>query len=416
MIMFASMPFDFSGMHRRHTPSRRSGFTLVEMMVSVVILVVLMLIISQITQMTSQAWKQTTQSTGTMQQARVAFERMTRTLSQATLNTYYCYQYANGPGTQPTAYSRQSELQFLSGYGPVAGTTFISNAVGSAAQVTHAVFFQAPLGITSSSNATNYANLNSLLNACGYFVMYGQDTFRPSFFNTAGLANAPPNESRYRLMEFLQPSEYLSIYTANGMPSSAGTVPAWLSLGFPNLTTTQGSPVTVRPLVNNIVALIIMPEQFTSGTTSNGEANTAPLNSPATSPTPGFPAQTATTYNYDSAYNAQGVVNDTAGNSHQNPTGHQLPPMVKVVMVAIDEASATRLAAKYPSATSASPPDLGNLSTSSPALFQDPRKLFTSGGVTGDLQTFENTLTGLKLNYYVFQTDVVIRSAKWTSQ
>jgi hypothetical protein len=66
---------------------------------------------------------------------------------------------------------------------------------------------------------------------------------------------------------------------------------------------------------------------------------------------------------------------------------------------------------------------LGNLSST--ALFKDPTKLFTSSTVPeGDLQKFEDVLNAvpgnvggntIKLNYYVFQTDVIIRGAKWTA-
>ena len=82
-------------------------------------------------------------------------------------------------------------------------------------------------------------------------------------------------------------------------------------------------------------------------------------------------------------------------------------------------------AAAFPSATPTSPPNLGQLASSSPPLFTDPTKLLTVGGVEGDLEKFEDILNAtpgnpagnkIKLNYYVFQTDVIIRAAKWTEQ
>ena len=106
-------------------------------------------------------WKKGTQTTGSMQQARVAFERMTRNISQATLNTYYSYFYASG-ATAPSYYMRQSELEFMSGNGPVGGSTFISGTVGGAQQITHAIFFQAPLGVTNPSNTASVASYGSL--------------------------------------------------------------------------------------------------------------------------------------------------------------------------------------------------------------------------------------------------------------
>jgi len=383
------------------------------------ILVILMSVIFQVIQMSSQAWKSSTQGTSTMQQARAAFERMTRNLSQATLNTYYGYYYASG-ATMPSYYMRQSELQFICGNGPVNGSTaFLTAANNNAVQVTHGVFFQAPLGDINSTSATDvssYGALDRLLNACGYFVIYGPDTFRPPFFSS--LSNAPQNENRFRLMEYLQPSEDLSIYTSGAIPSAGVTIPLWISNGLPTDFTAappaSPSPVNVRPLASNIVALIILPEQFfnSSGTNPNPVANESNVSY--------IPCQSANSYNYDSAYHAT----PTGTPPTQNAWANQLPPLVKVIMVAIDEPSALRLAAAHTGASSTSPPDLGDLTTSTAALFQDPSKLFTSSSVPeGDLEKFEDVLNAkagnvagntLKLNYSVFQTDVIIRSSKWS--
>jgi uncharacterized protein (TIGR02599 family) len=397
-----------TAVERGYTISRRlgsrAGVTLIEMLVSVTILFVLMTIIFSIIQITSQAWKKTSQTTTSMQQARVAFERMTRNISQATLNTYYSYYYASG-STAPSYYMRQSELQFISGNGPVNSSTFISNTVGGCAQITHAIFFQAPLGVVNSNDASSYGMLSNLLNACGYFVVYSQDPLRPAFLSS--MSNQPQNEYRYRLMEYQQPSENLSIYTTP--PSGANiytssSVPAWISGGIPNLTASETSTgtINVRPLANNIVALIVMPEQY--GASTGAQMNTTPICSTT--------GTTVTSFNYDSAFNATNAPPQIA-------TANQLPPMVKVVMVAIDEASAIKLAAVNGSATSLSPPNLGQSS-----LFTDPTKLFTNGGVKGDLDKFQDVLNAvpgnvagntLKLNYFIFQTDVLIRGAKWTN-
>ncbi len=385
-----------SGVRRVERGSARSGVTLIEMLASMAILLILMTIIFSIIQITSQAWKTSAGATTSMQQARVAFERMTRNLSQATLNTYYSYYIAPG-ATAPSYYMRQSELQFISGSSPVNGSSFISGTVGDAAQITHAVFFQAPLGVVNSSDSASYGNLNNLLNACGYFVAYCRDPLRPGFLSS--MSNQPQNEYRYRLMEYLQPSENLGIYTQGSFLYTGVTVPTWISNGIPNLTASETSTgtITVRPLASNIVALIVMPEQSTS---SGAQVSSTPI-----------PTQ-ANTYNYDSAFAATNA-------PPQIPTANQLPPMVKVVMVAIDEASAIKLAALNPGATSVTPPNLGQSS-----LFHNPANLFTTGGVEGDLEKFEDVLNAtstnlagntVKLNYYIFQTDVLIRGAKWTN-
>jgi uncharacterized protein (TIGR02599 family) len=405
------------------------GFTLIEMLVSVVILLVLMGIIFQVIQMSSQAWKGTSQGTVTMQQTRAAFERMTRNLSQATLNPYFDYIDSGGHwacnGAQysppPARRGRQSELQFISGQTVVNSTVLRLIPTGAGAtQVTHAVFFQAPLGVTT--NRTTYGALNNLLNACGYFVVYCQDVFRPTFLNT--FSNAPANEYRYRLMEFIQPSDYFEVYDFDACPAAPkpalldnGTaIPQWISGGLPVLTAAppaSPNPVPVHPLANNIVALIIMPEQVSN--TGGTAITTTYINTPVNMAAP------AASYNYDSGYHTATL----SPSGIQNPTGNQLPPFVNVIMVAIDEPSATRLAAAYPAATATTPPDLGQLYSSGTPLFRDPTKLYTTGGVEGDLEKFEDilgakpgNLTGntIKLNYFVFQTDVAIRSSKWTIQ
>jgi len=394
---------------------RQAGFTLIEMLVSIVILVVLMVIIFQIIQMTNVAYKQSSQGTGVMQQARVAFERMTRNISQATLNTYYGYYYPSGATSPPTTYMRQSELQLISGYTLAANTaTSLVPPTTNVTQITHAVFFQAPLGVVS--NTSTYGYLGNLLNSCGYFVAYTQDQTRPSFLgNAAVIGNTPTNEYRYRLMEYIKPSDYLNVYMAGAIAANTGNnLSNWIGStksGVPSLTGTIAAPVTVRPLANNIVALIIMPEVYTSGTSANGETNTTYVSSATSS------------YTYDSAY----LTTPSGTPPTQNAWANQLPPLIKVIMVAIDEPSAIRLAAANPGATSVAPPaQLPNTYGATGSLFMDPSKLLTNtaGGVTeGDLEKFEDilnatpgNLTGntIKLNYYVFQTDVVIRGAHWS--
>ena len=253
---------------------RRGGFTLLEMLVSIAILAILMSIIFEIIQMTSQAWKQSSQGTSTMQQTRVAFERLTRNLSEATLNTYYSYLPV--PPAQPQFYYMR----------PVGTPGFISR-IWTGGRKPHHLYHLSrserrashSCGFLSGDHRQRllqqrnlvWGNLGNLLNACGYFVSYGPDPSRPSIFNAGGtlVAHAPPSENRFRLMEYLQPSEYLSAYTGRRRspaywPPPMPFVPAWITNGMPaNLTTSWSSltpPITVHSLANNIVALIIMPE------------------------------------------------------------------------------------------------------------------------------------------------------------
>jgi uncharacterized protein (TIGR02599 family) len=95
----------------------------------------------------------------------------------------------------------------------------------------------------------------------------------------------------------------------------------------------------------------------------------------------------------------------TADSSKTN----QLPPLVQVIMVAIDEPSAIKLAAKN--------------GTAMPKLI--PTSLFTnSANLQQDLDTLEKILTAtpgnatgntIPLNYIVMNSDVSIHAAKWSA-
>ncbi len=146
-----------------------------------------------------------------------------------------------------------------------------------------------------------------------------------------------------------------------------------------------------------------MPEQY-SGTSIGAQVNTAPICSTTGS--------TTTSFNYDSAYAATNAPPQIA-------TANQLPPMVKVVMVANRRGLSDQAGGGERGGD-------GQFAAQSRAisLFTDPTKLFTNGGVKGDLDKFQDVLNALpgniasntiKLNYYIFQTDVLIRGAKWTN-
>src|ERR1700677_4331589 len=76
--------------------ARAGGFSLLEMLVSMAILGLIMAIVLSMTQQTSSLWKNTSGKIEGFRNARTAFDAMTRTLSQATLQTYYDYQDSHG--------------------------------------------------------------------------------------------------------------------------------------------------------------------------------------------------------------------------------------------------------------------------------------------------------------------------------
>ncbi len=146
-------------------PRRGNGFSLVELLVAAAITSLLMVVLASMTDSAQRTWTYTNGKVEEFRSAREAFEAITRQLSQATLNTYWDYEYpANASGQpdttkSPTGYIRQSELRFI-----VDGAASLT---GSNNTPTHAVFFQAPTGFVS-----NLANrgLDKLLNTRGFYV------------------------------------------------------------------------------------------------------------------------------------------------------------------------------------------------------------------------------------------------------
>lgn len=311
------------------------AFTIVELLVASAVLVIILGVIFSITQQTSAAWKSASSKIETFQRARAAFEAITQTLGEATLFNYYDYEYDSNQN--PKRYYRKSDLHFISGKSLVS------------AQLTQAVFFQTPAGYSSSQS---YQNLESLLNACGFFVTYSIDDSRPDFL--ASLPSQPKARYRFRLMEFLQPSQNLAVYA-----SSSGT--GWF-------TSAIASPAPpVRQIADNVIALVIIPR-----TSQGGELTTD--------------------YEYDSR-----SWTPTSGGT-QPATSNQLPPLVEVVMVAIDESSAARWC------TGSSAPALV-----AGSLFGNPSSLQI------DLDTLAGSLAEKHITYRIFRTTVALRNAKWSS-
>lgn len=335
------------------SPLQRA-FTILEMMMTVAILTIIMAVIFTLTQQTAKVYKDTSGQMETFRAARNAFESMTRTLSLATLNNYYDYVDSNGvtraqaiqAGStktfNPTAYGRTSDLHFVSGGGLYPK------------QVTHSVFFQSPLGYAAS---TSFDSLENLLNACGYYIEFMPDIAKPSFV-------ASPAQHRYCLMEFIQPAESMKVY------STVDT--SWFTLPL-----NSASP-PVHMLAPNVIALLIRPRS-----------------SSADAVTPGAdPISTAMT----------GYACDTRANLA--PAIHnQLPPILEVALIAIDEASAVRLLPN----TSTEPPIIQEALTKD-QRFTDPDDLDI------DLNDLQGDLNTSRLNYRVFRTLVPMRNSKWSSQ
>jgi uncharacterized protein (TIGR02599 family) len=338
---------------------RTAAFTLVEVLVSSAIVVVMVGFLLTVTDQTARIWTSTAAKVEQFREARSGFERVTTRLAQATLNTYWDYDSA----TAPTRYERRSELRFVAD-----SATSLLGTSGTTTRITHAVFFNAPMGFTATDADRGLANA---LNALGYFVEFGDDTAqRPAFITTDMLGP----RWRFRLMEFAQPTEKFSLYQfTNGNPGAKTT--AWFTADV-NSTAAAGMK---RVVAENVIAFIITPRL--------AKAEELPLQSnPTHSPL-------APAYSYDST--------NTNANPLLNPR-NQLPPVVQLTMVAIDDRSAEKL---------------GLDSTKSDVFEIVKSKLFTNtANFTDDLATLEATLAQKKVRYRIFTTNVHIRAAKWSRE
>lgn len=361
----------------------QTAFTLVEVLVSMTVLLILLLISAQVIGTVQSTWTASNARVSQFREARTAFDIITRNLSQATLNSYIDYDQnylknkSNVNATAavaPTKYLRKSDLRFVCGptIGGNSGSLLAQG--GSAAQSPgHAVFFQAPLGV---SHDPAYIGLDRLLCGRGYFVQYTSD----EFFRPAVLPTGQPR-FRYRLMEFSPPAEQNLIYdtTSNQKWFAQAGVPV------------QGTETPInhgltRPIADNIVALIIAPQLETDAAASGGST---------TNSSEAYRA----VFNYDSA------LNDGAASVSGQGNQHRLPPLVRVVLVAIDERTADRLG------------QMGD--PSSPPFGTEISSLIGGDENAQNMnQTMENVakvLSQRKINYRIFSATVSIRGAKWSS-
>lgn len=318
-----------------------------------VILLMMMLIITQVIGTAQRTWRQASARLSQFREARTAFDTITRGLSQATINAYRTYDYGyGGPAglpkdalQAPVGYVRTAELGML--MGPV---NTVLGEFGSSATVTpgHAVLFQAPLGYTGNSA---YRPLNRLLCVRGYFIYFSDDkNYLPQ-----GLAGRLESKSRFRLYEYQPTTETNTVYTGS-------TNVAWTQV------TKKSVDDNKRPVAENILTLIMAPSFDVA--TSGGALVTLSQ------------ASTSDSYTFNSY---------TDGGTKR----YHLPNSVKVVMVAMDEESASRLSAQYGNR----PPQLFSVGLASPDT------------LTNDLKLIRDSLLKAKINYRIFSSTISIPAA-----
>ena len=410
-------------------PHRTGAFTLVEVMVSSALLVFIMVLVLSTVEQTQRVWARAQSKVSQFQSARNAFDSLTRRLSQATLNTYYrAFDQDIRTESANLTYARESELQFLTG--PAAKVMSSPELAGLpddpvTAYPTHSIFFVAPLGLTNerdtsitSAYVPKFRNLNSALNATGYFIEHGEDPDVPKALKDAGLIRS---KKRFRLMELDLPTEKLSVYQRpldtdrgirqyrndpqilsikkteyvgmvdrNRKPTDTWSRPLWMNEALDRVSDTEGSGEGAfhfkhcRVLAENIVALVILPKLAQKDRE-----------------VPGRMDDLAPYFMYDSwRILAQ---DPTPGMTMRAARFNQLPPILQVSMIAIDEPSAARIADRYKE-------DLPNWSE---GLFD---RVGTEEEFRDELATFERRLANdpTKPIYRTFSTDVVIRGSKWS--
>jgi len=358
---FPALPF-FSAL-KKQTLARAlrplSGFSLVELMVASAILAVMMGLISLAIRQMAGGIKTSTAKVDAFQSARTGFEAVSRTLGVATLNTYWDYfdssrqprSATNASTFQPATYGRQSDLHFLitNNFPSVSGLELSG----------HSVFFQAPLGYFTNTSGTNPPGS---LNPCGFFVAYGNDPTKP---NLAGINDRP----RFRLYQWQPSSESLTVAPSSGRITNTN----WISPATNN---------GVRPLAENIIAFVIrVPSTNSTGPATNSTTYST----------------TATNYNWDSL--------TTWSTTNQPAQMHQLPPLVNITMVAVEEAAVNRLAGNADTpADAASAMGINNFST----LFTDEAQY------DADLLRLETALSSKNIPYRTFTTTVPLRGSRWS--
>jgi len=332
------------------------GFSLIELMVAMGILSVLMLMLTVLLDQVQESWTRSESRISQFREARVAFDLMTKNISQASLNTYWDLEDEDEDGLVDR-YFRTSELHFA---------TMDASALGSAGTQTpvgQAVFFQAPLGFSST-----YRNLNNLFNGRGYFVTFGGDeNFRPSFVDAE-------QRYRFRLMEFRPPAEANQVFEDGAEERSNGETQIFTEWFKQGLSVGEGSfEFHLNPLAENIVTLVVSPRDSLTTGSGGGRNETYSTIAPD--------------YKYDSNEPLSGA----------ETFSQQVPPLVRVTMVAIDEASAVRLE------NDSQMPDIID-----DQLFRNTNRY------EEDVQTLINSLNEQGINHKVFSSMVMLRSAKWS--
>ncbi|MGI8605125.1 MAG: Verru_Chthon cassette protein C [Verrucomicrobiales bacterium] len=390
--------------HRRLVGSarQRAGFTLVELMVSITVLSLMLVLVFQMLDETQKTWARAKGMVSSFKEARDGFEALNRVVGQATLNTYLGYDvFANS--SIPQSFERKSELHFVCG--PV--KELLGNAENRY-RVTHSIFFQAPLGFqtiaargqSSSGRKDDYSEMDTLLNGWGYYVEYSTDKFeRPPFL---GLLTPPVEERwRYRLMEFRQPAEATTIYQYHldeAKNPSKDLVWKWFngrqfgieSAANQDPITSAGEIRTTRIVADNIIALVISP-RLAENDLEQDEDGSPPI----------YRFKEATDIAKGYLYDSREFQYSSSKTDEVRFSRHQIPPVLRITMVAVDEIDVSRFAART---DPTKPPDYAPDDN----FFQDVDKY------QAHLKQLSESLESIGIRHRVFTSNIRMREGNFS--
>lgn len=368
---------------------RRRGFTLIEILAATAVLLIIMVFLLQVTSEVGNIWKAGAGKISGFQNARSAFSTINRTLSRAALNSYNDYVDAAGKYRNinslstfvPAKFERASELHFITGPADklVPGATAVDNPGD-------AIFFQAPLGYSDDGTLKS---LNQTVNSIGFYVDYGtpDDSLVPAW-----LQPLMGTTKRFRLIQFVEPTEKLEVYKATANPT--------YDLGWLDSFKAANASVRARVLAEDVSLLVVRPRL-----SPNDESTMAPrLGATYSAVTKG--SILSPNYHYDSRAWQTGYPSGErvgaagAFAARSAAMRNQLPPIVDVVMVCLDRRSLARLDFS------------GN---TPPSVLQVPATLFQdSSRLDADLEAYAKQLSDGGIRYKIFRTSTELQGARWS--
>ena len=406
------------------------AFTLIELLVSTALIALLMGLLLTTVNQSQRVMIRTTAKVKQFQAARAAFDVMTRRLSQAKLNTYYrAFDSDSTSETSIYSFTRESELQFFTGPAATSANSapgiFSSPAIANlnqpadASYPTHSVFFQAPMGLTVEQDPTvtkavvpRFRDIDQALTGVGYFIEHGPDPAMPGILRKLNY----PDRRRFRLMELDIPTERLKMYSRpldttpdrkyrndpqildRDKADYVGLVDTnlkivskwkralWMEEGFSREAIPGASNGTrftyARAMAEDVFALVILPKlALRDRKTPDRLDGLAP--------------------NY--CYDSWRIMRQDPKAIHLSARYNQLPPIVQVTMMVMDEPSSLRIQDKYKDKPPEWSKGLFTTVTDEDSHLQDVAKL-------------EKAIAAEKIpiNYRIFTTDVVIRGSKWS--